>query len=399
MLKKGIYKMLSKFTDKRKRDLLIATSLSFVFSVILRNVVYNALYKSGVLNTYFNSDDVSLFEIDTFYRSLFNIVSLALYILPPLFSIIFYNKSCDKSGSTDCKLSLPYYFFGLGIGLIGNSITNILFAFVYGILKSNESFQDKPLSDYTGLTPPSFYFVSFFICIALNFLFWHFHFKKNSNINNCYPYTGITIKDINKYSIIFSVVYLIFSFVSTYASGIQLSGFVNKRSANQTYSERMFDDFLSNAGFCIITIVCILLACLIYNALLKGKSQMKLKIFLYAFTLLAASDIGNLAGWVFKAFSSLIMNALYLNSPDVYEVLSDANIENILQFVIYLIIQVVFSFCFIKKYYMQKFCITGKTSTGSRSRSVPQEEYIYYFPTSAQPSNDDNQNNNYNSEI
>ncbi len=386
--------MLSEFTDKRKRDLLIITSLSFVFSVILRNAIYNALRKSVVWDTYFSFN---------FYLSLLVIISLAFYILPSLFSIILYNKSCDKSGSTDFKLSLPYYFFGLGVDLVGDFITKILFTFIYGILKSNEGFQDKPLSDYTGLTPPSFYFVSFFVCVALNFIFWHFHFKKNSNTNKYYPNTDITIKDINKYSIIFSAVYLIIFFVPTYASGILSSGlssgFIDKRSANQTYSERMFDYFLSNASSCIITIVCIILACLIYNALLKGKSQMKLNVFLYAFTLLAANNIGNLGGWVFKAISSLIMKALYLNSQDVYEILYDANIENILHFVIYLIIQVIFIFCFIKKYYMQKFGITGKIFPFIPSRSAPQEKYIYYFPTSAQPSDDDKQNKNYNSEV
>lgn len=394
--------MLSEFTDKRKRDLLIITSLSFVFSVILRNVVYNALCKSEV-NTYFSSDDVffllivDISLIDTFYHSLLIIISLALYILPSLFSIILYNKSCDKSGSTDCKLSSPYCFFGLGIGLVGNLITDLLFASIYGILKSNEGVQNKPLSDYTRLIPPSFYFVSFFICVALNFLFWHFHFKKNPNPNNCYLNTGITIKDINKYSIILSVACLIFSFVSTSASGIlsYSSILINKRFSDLAYSERMFNDFLNNAISCIITFICIILACLIYNALLKGKSQMKLNIFLYTFIFLAASNIGNLAGWAFKA----IMNAIYLNSHDIYEVLLDANIENILQFVIDLIIQVIFTFCFIKKYYMQKIGITGKISTDNRSRSAPQEEYIYYFPTSAQPSDDDKQNNNYNSEV
>lgn len=390
--------MLSEFTDKRKRDLLIITSLSIVFSVILRNAIYNALYKSFLLDSDFEYTDPNYTEKILLYYlcySIFQIISLAFLILPSLFSIFFYNKSCDKSGLRDYKLPFPYYFFGLGINLVGDLITYLFFTSIYGILISSGtgSFQDKSPADYTGLTISSFYFVSFFVCVALNFLFWRFYFNNNSSNNIYHLNADITIKDISKHSIIFSAECFLLLFIIPLISSV-----ASKEQSNDSYSEMIFYDFQKNTVSCIATLACIILACLIYNYLLKEKKQMKLKGF-YAFIFLAANYIGKAGGLIFLTFSSLIKGVIYSSSPYTYASISVSDIDILIQVIITIIFSTILSFCLIKKYYMQKFGITGRIFSFTPSRSAPQEESIYYFPTSAQPSDDDKQNNNYNSEV
>lgn len=373
-----------------KRNLLYAlTSLSFVFSVILRPILYNAFITSDLWVSGVVSDEESL--TNSLFNSLFSMISLALYIVPQLLAVLFYNKSCIESGLKDCKLPFPFYFFGLGIKLAADIITDLVFSVIYGVMMSNDHIQDKPISEYTGLSKPEIYISCFCICVILNFIFWNYYFKKSkSAVNDCIDVSFASAKDIRKYSIIFSVISLVALNVITISivRGLLPACFDSWTSGTSNASLMFYNTFTEEWIF-IENLISIILSLVICNAVVRRKKYMKLTPSC-AFISLAQFVIGELIVYAVEAVTSLIQLAFYRNSPEVYESLSEV-FENS-QYIAYIVASVVIGAILFKKHYMQKFNIASSNKTRFTPDSGPEEDLVYYLAEPEQQPYQENRN-------
>lgn len=374
-----------------KRNLLYAlTSLSFVFSVILRPILYNAFITSDLWVSGVVSDEESL--TNSLFYSLFSMISLAVYIVPQLLAVLFYNKSCAESGLNDCKLPFPFYFFGLGIKLAADIITDLVFSVIYGVMLSNDHIQDKPISEYNNPV----IIIRFLVCVILNFIFWSCYFKKNKAApDDSLSLSNVTAKDIRKYSIIFSVISVVAlnvitpAFLTVQDLLLRCFGYGNSWTSGTSNASLMFYDTFKEEWTLIANLISIILSLVICNAVVRRKKHMKLTpscVFIFW----APVGIGNLIGYAVEAVTSLIQLAFYRNSPEVYESLSEV-FENS-RYIAAIIATAVVDAILLKKHYMQKFNIAGSNKTRFTPGSGPEEDLVYYFAEPEQQPYQGNQN-------
>lgn len=380
--------------SEKRNQLYVLTSLSFVFSVIVREVLFNVFILSDLWVSGFVNDEESL--TNSLFSSLFCMVSSALLIIPPLLVVLFYNKSCVESGLKDCKLPFPFYFFGFGIRFAADIITNLVFSVIYGVMMSNAHIQDKPISEYTGLSKPEIFIFRFLVCIILNFIFWNCIFKKSKVvIGDSSDVNGVTAKDIRKYSIIFSAILVIVVYVITIVFSIPinsiLKGFGCDYSllSERNYFSEMFRHLFLEEWNLLANLISFILSIIFCNAIVVRKKHMKLtQSFVLLF--LASLHIGKLIGYAVEAVTSLIQLVFYRNSPEVYESLSEIFEDS--QYITTIIASVVVGVILFKKHYMQKFNIASSNKTLFMPDSSPEEDLVYYFAEPEQQPYQENQN-------